>query len=159
MALKGRKQTEEHKRKRSIALMGKKLSPEHIQKIKGTWFQKGEKNAFEGRKHTKESKEKMRLAHIGEKSSRWIKDRSLMIYPDEWTDDLKESIRKRDNYICQECGYTKEELGHTLHIHHIDYNKDNLNPENLISLCRCCHGKTNKDRSYWIDYFNQSKGR
>ena len=28
-------------------------------------------------------------------------------------------------------------------VHHIDHNKNNLNPENLISLCRNCHGRVN----------------
>lgn len=38
----------------------------------------------------------------------------------------------------------------------IDYNKYNLNSENLISLCRKCHRKTNDNREYWMSYF---KGR
>jgi hypothetical protein len=36
---------------------------------------------------------------------------------------------------------------------HIDYNKKNCNPNNLISLCNSCHSKTNFDRKYWINYF------
>ena len=36
---------------------------------------------------------------------------------------------------------------------HIDYNKLNCNPNNLISLCRKCHMKTNSNRDYWINYF------
>ena len=36
---------------------------------------------------------------------------------------------------------------------HIDYDKDNLDPKNLISLCKSCHMKTNHNRAYWINYF------
>lgn len=36
---------------------------------------------------------------------------------------------------------------------HIDYNKKNCNPKNLITLCRKCHSKTNSNRDYWINYF------
>lgn len=58
-------------------------------------------------------------------------------------------VRKRDNYICQLCG----KYGNA--VHHIDYNKLNCNPNNLITLCRSCHTKTNHNRDYWIKYFNE----
>jgi len=66
---------------------------------------------------------------------------------------LKESIRTRDNFICQECGIHQDELDRNLDVHHIDYNKDNLDPNNLISLCRTCHIKTNFNREDWQEYF------
>lgn len=51
-----------------------------------------------------------------------------------------ESLRKivlgRYNYRCSECGY-----GY-LEVHHIDGDRLNNNPENLITLCRRCHRKT-----------------
>lgn len=77
-------------------------------------------------------------------------------YPDEWGDYLRESIRNRDNYICKECGIHQDELKgifKKLDVHHIDYDKDNCNPNNLISLCRICHAKTNFNREYWKNYF------
>ena len=40
-----------------------------------------------------------------------------------------------------------------LDVHHIDYDKKNNDPKNLISLCRKCHMKTNKNRKYWTKYF------
>ncbi len=76
-------------------------------------------------------------------------------YPPNWTDDLKDSIRKRDNYVCQICGIHQDELEQTLHCHHIDYNKSNLNPNNLIILCPVCHLKTNGNREYWKEYFQE----
>ena len=39
---------------------------------------------------------------------------------------------------------------------HIDYDKRNNDPKNLITLCHSCHSKTNYNRNYWINYF---KGR
>ena len=72
---------------------------------------------------------------------------------------LKKQIRKRDNYTCQECGFTEQQLGKTLHIHHIDYNKRNDNPNNLICLCNSCHIHTNFKREDWTEYFkNKIKG-
>ncbi|GAG97080.1 unnamed protein product, partial [marine sediment metagenome] len=57
--------------------------------------------------------------------------------------ELKGQIRRRDNYTCQQCGYTEKKLGYKLSVHHIDYDKKNNNINNLISLCRVCHSQTN----------------
>jgi hypothetical protein len=65
-------------------------------------------------------------------------------YPIEFDNGLKSFIRNRDRHLCQLCEKTKTVNGEELIVHHIDYNKYNINPENLISLCRSCHAKTNK---------------
>lgn len=83
----------------------------------------------------------------------WQGGISFEPYPQKWTDDFKKGIRKRDNYTCQECGIHQDELDRKLDVHHIDYNKNNLDPENLISLCKSCHMETNYNRDYWKDYF------
>jgi len=70
-------------------------------------------------------------------------------YPFEFNDQLKKQVRYRDNYVCQNCNKTQEENNKALCVHHIDYNKDNLELSNLISLCASCHTKTNHDRDYW----------
>ena len=73
-------------------------------------------------------------------------------YPTNWTDDLKESIRKRDNYKCKICDVRQNELksiNRKLDIYHIDYDKNNLDSNNLLSLCRKCHAKINTNREYW----------
>lgn len=92
----------------------------------------------------------------GEKHPNWQGGKSFEPYGLSWTDDLKESIRKRDNYVCQICEIHQDELTgmhKKLSVHHIDYCKDNLNPENLITLCTSCHMKTNYNHDYWIDFF------
>lgn len=94
----------------------------------------------------------------GENSSGWQGGISFESYSMDWTDTLKESIRKRDNYICQLCEIHQDELDgrfKKLAVHHIDYNKKNLNPENLISLCIYCHMKTNFNRNYWMNFFKE----
>jgi hypothetical protein len=44
-----------------------------------------------------------------------------------------------------------------LDVHHIDYDKKNGDPRNLVSLCKSCHIKTNYNREYWIEYFSGEK--
>ena len=38
-------------------------------------------------------------------------------------------------------------------VHHVDYNKKNNDPANLISLCKACHAQTNFNRNDWMEYF------
>jgi hypothetical protein len=87
----------------------------------------------------------------------YINGKSKEPYAFEFTKELKESIRKRDNYICKLCN--KKIINNTkkyfLAIHHIDYNKKNCKESNLISLCGGCNSKVNTDRKYWIKYFKK----
>ncbi len=85
----------------------------------------------------------------------WQGGKSFELYGEDFNEILKEQIRQRDNYQCQECGYFQKDLGYKLPVHHIDYNKKNNNPMNLISLCKSCHTQTNFDRDDWINYFKQ----
>ena len=92
---------------------------------------------------------------IGELSPLYINGEGNFPYSIEFTDILKISIRDRDNHECQICHIKEEELNEKLSIHHIDYNKQNCNPKNLISLCNPCHIKTNHNRENWIEYFEE----
>ena len=73
----------------------------------------------------------------------------------EFTVELKNCVRKRDNYICSLCGISELEYGKKLSVHHIDYDKQNCEEENLICLCKSCHTKTNTNRKYWTIYFQE----
>lgn len=151
----GKHPTEETRKKSSESHKGY-VMPE-CQKKKISEANKGKKKPTRSKEHCKKIGDSRR----GEKCHFWIDGRSKEYnqYPQEWVGDLRNSIRKRDYYVCQMCGIHQDELyfGQVkkLDIHHIDYNKDNLNPNNLISLCRSCHVKTNFDRKYWFNYFKK----
>lgn len=162
----GKSHSEKTKKKMSEAHKGKKRPPftrEHRRKLsevrKGIKLSEETKNKLRqinlGKHYSETTRRKKSEAQKGEKGSNWQGGISFIIYPQDWTDDLKESIRKRDNYTCQECGIHKDEINYKLHIHHIDYDKYNLNPINLISLCRNCHMKTNYNREKWLIYFKK----
>ncbi len=89
----------------------------------------------------------------GEKSGRWAGGKSFEPYPTGFNPSLKREIRKRDNYTCQLCEIPECELPEHLSIHHINYNKNNLIPDNLISLCRSCNSRVNHNRDKWIRHF------
>jgi len=90
-----------------------------------------------------------------ENNPNWKGGISFEPYSLNWTKELKEQIRKRDNHICQLCDKTQRGNNRALDVHHIDYNKKNCSEENLISLCSSCHTKTNNNRDYWMNYFNK----
>ncbi len=93
----------------------------------------------------------------GSLNNNWQGGKSFELYPLGWTKTFKEQVRLRDNYKCQVCGCSEVENNRRLSIHHIDYDKKNLNINNLISLCNSCHTKTNKKRNYWENYFEEKK--
>jgi len=83
----------------------------------------------------------------GSGNSRWNGGISCEPYCDIWLDkDFKQSIKNRDGNRClnPDCWNTSN----ILDIHHIDYNKKNCEPQNLITLCRSCNSRANKDREW-----------
>jgi transposase-like protein len=85
------------------------------------------------------------------------------MYPYEFNNKLKSKIRKRDDYICQNCNMTEEDhissYKRKLHIHHIDYDRNNCIDTNLITLCLPCNLKANYERDCWEKYYkNKMRG-
>jgi hypothetical protein len=80
-------------------------------------------------------------------------------YPLGWNRIYTEQVRNRDNYTCQECGVPEVECITKLHVHHIDFNKHNIDLDNLISLCHSCHAKTTVSKlekvQYWTNYYQE----
>lgn len=64
-----------------------------------------------------------------------------------FTEKLKELIRDRHGRMCAFCGSLEDKRKH--HVHHIDYDKKNSRPNNLLCLCNTCHPKTNFNREFW----------
>ena len=185
-SLKGKQHTEEHRRINSEAQKGKRLSEETKKKIGDFW--RGKKRLFSeehkrkiselrlrynrswaGKYHTEETKKKISKAHRGmekpwvihpdnkgENNSNWQGGKSFELYGVNWTETVKHSIRERDHYTCRICGKTQENIAQD--VHHIDYDKQNCNPVNLITLCHVCHVTTNKNRERWIKYFQDKLG-
>lgn len=91
----------------------------------------------------------------------WRGGKSFEPYGLSFNRELKEEVRKRDNYRCQECFRHQDELydkmgrKYKLNVHHIDYDKNNNNMNNLISLCKSCHTQTNFGREDWNNYFKE----
>jgi endogenous inhibitor of DNA gyrase (YacG/DUF329 family) len=86
------------------------------------------------------------LFYKGIKNFAWKGGISFEPYTAEFNKHIKIAIKERDKHACQECNRKMKLLA----IHHIDYNKKNSAPKNLIALCLVCHTRTNHNRKYWI---------
>lgn len=75
------------------------------------------------------------------------------VYPDDFTDEFKEYIRKRDGNRCSICGHKKKPREPELDVHHINYRK-NTRKTNCIALCRDCHTVVHFDHGWrWRDWW------
>lgn len=136
-------------------LRGKKLSVDHRRKLSKAKLGKKTWN-FGLRKETNEKISKyFSLNRMGKRNPNWTDGKSKEPYALEFNDELREFIRKRDRFICQNinCGISQKECLRKLTIHHIDYDKKNNDPINLIALCASCNSKVNFNRKYWKNYY------
>jgi len=153
---------------------GAKMPEEAIRKmskkLKGsTPWNKGKKNCFteeairkmsdshKGHVHTNEQKLKISLALSGDKAPHWKGGIAVGEYCDAWADkEFKRDIKERDGYKCQNPLCYGE--SNNLCIHHIDYDKKNCNPSNLITICFSCNGRANHNRDFWEEFYTKRAG-
>ncbi len=167
--------TIESKIKISETMKGRMPKNFYEMQKKGWESNKGKTSWMSGKFHSIKTKKKMSIAHKGKRLSKVIREKmskthkaimtegmkkrigdSLKKYYDKigrkiskyhcqrWYNKRKE-IYKRDDYTCQECGRTSNELkklGLKLHCHHIvsiSEKEKMFENSNLITLCKECH--------------------
>lgn len=148
----GRKHTGEFKK----AMAGNKrgVGYKHTEETRAKIF--GKNHPMYGKAHTEESKRKISLANIGPKNSSWKGGISFEPYCSAWVDEeYKEDIRARDGYKCQGVDCRGNSFHLALEIHHIDYDKKNCHPSNLITLCKSCNARANFNRQWWQGMYVQ----
>lgn len=89
----------------------------------------------------------------GKLNPNWKGGRIIYSYPREWGKRSR-VIRCRDGHKCLLCGSTERPCRPngtlmSLPVHHLDYDKHNLDQFNLVTLCYPCDGKTNTNRGFW----------
>jgi len=95
-------------------------------------------NSVTGFKHTDKTKKQMSKTHtgmaVGEDNPNW--NGGISPYPSGWG-PLSKAIKERDNHQCQHP--TCKGKSKILLTHHMDFDKSNDDPSNLITVCKSCH--------------------
>lgn len=97
----------------------------------------------------------------GENNGNWKGGISTEPYCTIWNNNgFRDEILERDNNRCSnpDCWNTAERLC----LHHIDYDKKNCYPDNLITLCVSCNSRANIDRDWhtaWYGALMQRSGK
>lgn len=95
---------------------------------------------------------KMRAINTtNENNPNWVGGISRLPYAHNWA-SISKSIIKRDGKKCmnERCVTPDAKLC----VHHIDYEKQNNNPGNLITVCIVCNSKANFNRDKWKKYYS-----
>lgn len=169
----GRKRSDENKKKLSDVLKGREFTPEWKKKIAETrkrkGISKGENNPMygipspmKGKHQPEEVRRRMSEGKRGEKNPMygmrrekcptWKGGKSFEPYCPAFNHSKKEEVRERFNRTCFVCG--EQENGRKLHVHHVDYNKlQGCKGKQwaLLPLCLRCHTRTTNSRHH---YFN-----
>ena len=94
------------------------------------------------------------LKMLGPGNPNWQGGISFEPYCEIWKDnDFKVAIMERDGHKCKNplCNGNSERLCR----HHIDYNKKNCHPKNLITICFSCNARANFDRDFWEQFYKK----
>jgi hypothetical protein len=113
---------------------------------------------------SKETRKKISKSNSGESNGMYGKCGSLAPgwrggiscepYCFEWSNkEFKDMIKDRDVNKClnPDCWRNCNHL--PLHIHHIDNNKKNCDPRNLITVCNSCNQRAKKDREWHTSWY------
>lgn len=153
---------------------GKNKTYEHKNNISKTKIllkqNEGENNPNYGNKWTDEKRNEMSIKKKGHRKGVKRENHSLRMtgngnpnwqggisfeeYCPVWKDkEYKKSILERDENKCLNplCYKTSKKLC----IHHINYDKKNCSPNNLITTCFSCNARANFNRDFWQEHYNE----
>lgn len=84
----------------------------------------------------------------------WRKEAKKFYKSKEWR-QVREYVLMRDYYMCVKCGQPAIEVHHKKELKEGLWDPTiNLNPDNLISLCKKCHARHHKSKN--VQYFDEN---
>lgn len=167
----GRSFSDETKRKMAISHLGKRHPNSNSDKSK-------EKRRIShlGHIHSEDTKKKLsekmknrvfsdlhienlkKTARKGDQSNFWRGGKFSTEYPLEFSQALKSKVRRRDGFVCKSCGKNLYKNPYSA-VHHIDADKNNNSMDNLVLLCKTCHGLVHNGQSNGNSFIEMLKGK
>jgi len=90
---------------------------------------------------------------VEKKAWNWKGEISSQGYCSSWLDkEFKQDIKDRDGNKCLN-PICESKNPNDLVGHHIDYDKQNCNPINIITVCRSCNLKANYERDWHQSWY------
>ena len=159
-SLKGHAVSTKTRKKQSLAKKGKsnwrkgltKETDIRVKKSSQTLLKKskeGFKWGMFGKKHSEQTKGILSKKSSLQNNSQWNNGSSKFPYSINWTEKLRVTIREKYKNKC----FITNTYHKKLHVHHINYNKQDCKKINLIPLLPKIHNKTSYNRDYWFAYF------
>ena len=95
----------------------------------------------------------------GENNPAWNGGTKTEPYCQIWLiKDFREEIKDRDSNMCIN-PYCVSDDKTFLSLHHINYDKKDCNPKNLITVCRSCNSRANIDREWHQEWYQEIMSR
>lgn len=164
----GMKRSEETKLKISNTKKGRKASQQA--RLNMSKARSGKNHPFYGRPRSEETRRRISESNMGKRSSvehlvkisgsnhwNWKGGISSGGYCPIWLDiDYKKSILERDDHSCQNpfCWGTS----HKLSRHHINHDRMDCRPMNIITLCVSCNTRANGSKEYPKEFWENLYG-
>ena len=93
------------------------------------------------------------ISFSGPGNPNWKGGISFEPYCSVWSDkEYKADIRDRDGNVCLNPYCDSKNINYLV-IHHIDYDKKNCTPQNLITVCTSCNSRANYDRKWHTEWY------
>lgn len=99
-----------------------------------------------------------KTARKGDQSNLWRGGKFSTEYPLEFSQALKSKVRRRDGFVCKSCGKNLYKNPYSA-VHHIDADKNNNSMDNLVLLCKTCHGLVHNGQSNGNSFIEMLKGK
>lgn len=143
----GRKMSEYQRKALLLANIGRKQSVEERKKRSDSL--KGRTPSLSTRLAVSEAN-RNRIWTTEMRQSHWnFRNGKRLPYPSNWN-EIKLAIKRRDGFHCLLCGTTDFGSKYlTPDVHHIDGDKLNSDPLNMISLCHKCHCSVERRPAEW----------
>ena len=156
IALRGKSKTEAHRaalvraaQRPGFGNRGRKFTARHRRRIS---------SALRGRRFSLSHREALCRAFALEGNPNWKGGLSRYPYPVSFNRKLKKMVKEFYDNTCQLCWrVVRKGMQRRLTVHHIDYDKQNIEFANLIALCNSCNSRVNGDRIHWKKHFERQK--